>query len=555
MKRHVLMAICASGLLVGSCAPRISALVNDNGPERSLVEIQGTNLQSAEVIWDAGQPGEAVLPGSLQGARMFTVPPGAAPGPHPVAARNSRGTSSPVTYTVTPQQPFGAPRIDRVTFQNVSFSGSQVSLQLYVQGANIDIGAVARIGANDIATTSHRGLRNELYGADPSVMGYPIYHYVALLAVPGPQAAGSTINLVVRNLDGQISQPFPVTLPTSLADLDSDGDNLLDSWETAGFDADGDGIIDVDLAALGANPHRPDILVEVDIMQGLDNPPIPTNGLIPGTFDLARHMFRAAPVLNPGGEEGINLILDTSGTVPFSQTVGFGTILPGPPGTTNYTALKAANFDNARRGRIYHYAVWANALVGGFSGVSDVDFGGSGSGDDFLVTFDDFPLGFQTRRSQVETFVHELGHNLGQRHGGDTHSTRKPNYWSVMSYAWQLRSGRNNATRRMRTTCAPIYWADPTALEANGAAPILRNAIVDYSHGMGPVIVENTNSLNEPIGVCGVPVYWNTDLDAIDIGLSLDADDNGNATETLNDHSNWRSLDLRGPQSNGTIQP
>ncbi len=263
-------------------------------------------------------------------------------------------------------------------------------------------------------------------------------------------------------------------------------------------------------------------------------------------------MFAAAPVLNIGGEPGINLILDTSGTVAFNQTLAFGTILPPPAGETDFFTLKAANFDNGTRDRIYHYAIWGNGLVGGYSGVSDVDFGGSGSGDDFLISFDDFPGSYQTLRSQVETFVHELGHGLGQRHGGDTHSQYKPNYWSVMSYAWQLRSGQTAAWRRNKVTCAPVYWADAAATEPNGAAPAAPNAVVDYSHGMGPVIVENNNSLDEASGVCGPAVDWNNDGDTADGNLSVDADDNGSATETLNDFGNWRAIDYRGPESDGS---
>jgi hypothetical protein len=386
-------------------------------------------------------------------------------------------------------------------------------------------------------------------------MGYPIYHYTSLLAAPGALTAGSTISVRVRNLDGAVSPSVNYTLPADAATQDSDGDNIPDAWETAGYDADGDGTIDVNLPALGADPLRPDIFVEVDTMNGLANPPIASAPGAPGTFAMARAMFAAAPILNPTTDDGVNLVLDTSGTVPFNNTLGFGTILPGPPGTTDFMTLKGTNFNNADRDRIYHYAIWGNALVGGYSGVSDVDFGGTESGDDFLVSFDDFGASHQTLRAQVETFVHELGHGLGQRHGGDTHSQKKPNYWSVMSYSWQLRSGRNNATRRQRTTCSPIYWADATATEPLGAPPAAVNAVVDYSQGMGPTIVENNNSLDEPTGVCGVAVYWNGDLDTTDVNLSLDADLNGSATDTLNDFGNWRALNFRGPETDGVLAP
>jgi hypothetical protein len=507
----------------------------------------------SSVVWDAGLGSERVIPGGFLGGYMFSVPPGSAAGPHPVALRNSRGTSAPVTFTVTAPVPFGAPRIDHVTLLGTTFSGTQVTPVLYVQGANIDVGAVVQVNGADVATVAHRALRNELYGADPTVLGYPIYHYLSLLAVPGAETVGSTLNVRVRNLDGQTSDVFTYALPTSAADLDSDGDNLLDAWETGGYDADGDGTIDVDLPALGAHPFQPDILVEVDVMNGLANPPIPSAPGNPGTFETAQAMFRNAPVLNPLGEEGIHLILDTGGTVAFTQTLDFGTVIQDPSGAaTDFFTLKNASFDNAKRDRIFHYAIWGNALYGGYSGVSDVDFPGSGSGDDFLISFDDFSAGYQTLRSQVETFVHELGHDLGQRHGGDTHDQYKADYWSVMSYSWQLRSGQTNAWRRGKPTCAPLYWANATATEASGAAPAAVNAIVDYSDGMGPVIVENGNALQEATGVCGAAIDWNLDGDVLDANLSRDANADGDTSDTLHDFANWRAINYRGPESDGS---
>jgi len=38
----------------------------------------------------------------------------------------------------------------------------------------------------------------------------------------------------------------------------------------------------------------------------------------------------------------------------------------------------------------------------------------------------------------VGTLMHELGHNLNLRHGGDEDENFKPNYLSVMNYLWQV---------------------------------------------------------------------------------------------------------------------
>jgi hypothetical protein len=507
---------------------------------------------ASQVVWDAGATTETVIPGGFLGGYMFSVPDGASLGAHNVALSNSNGLSNVMTFTVTAPEPWTSPRVDRVSLISADFSGGNVEPLLYVQGANIDVGATVQIDGSDVASISHQGLRNELYGTDTSVLGYPIYHYLSVLAVPGAKPTGSTIQVRVRNLDGGLSSAFSYTLPSNAASMDSDGDSLLDEWEKNGYDADSDGSVDIDLAAVGAHYLRPDILVEVDTMNGLANPPIPAAGGTPGVFALAQQMFAQAPVMNPLGQEGMNLILDTSGTVPHTPVLHFGTIIPSNGTSTDFATIRNANF-TANRDDIYQYAIWGDELVGGYSGVSDVDFGGSEVGDDFLISFDNFSAGHQTLRAQVATFVHELGHNLGQRHGGVTHDRYNPNYWSAMTYAWQLRSGRSDAVRRQRVTCAPIYWHDATATEPNGAAPASWNATADYSHGMGPQVVENNNSLQEATGVCGHPVDWNNDGDTTDVNLSTDANDESGSAQTINDVSNWSGLRFNGPADDGQL--
>ena len=50
---------------------------------------------------------------------------------------------------------------------------------------------------------------------------------------------------------------------------DIDGDGIPNTWEMKGYDADGDGKIDVDFPAMGADPNHKDIFVEMDYMAGL----------------------------------------------------------------------------------------------------------------------------------------------------------------------------------------------------------------------------------------------------------------------------------------------
>ena len=50
---------------------------------------------------------------------------------------------------------------------------------------------------------------------------------------------------------------------------DIDGDGIPNTWEMKGYDADGDGKVDVDYPGMGANPLKKDIFVEMDYMPGL----------------------------------------------------------------------------------------------------------------------------------------------------------------------------------------------------------------------------------------------------------------------------------------------
>lgn len=540
-------------LLVACYPPVLTGLDPPSGPPRTLVMSQGSNLLLSEVIWDAGLPSEETLPGGFLGGYMFSVPPGAAAGNHPVNLVNSEGGSASVDFNVTAPVPYGAPRIDHVLVVSANFDGANLTPLLSVQGPNLDVGAVVQVGGADVATVAHKGLRNDLLGIDATALGNPIHHYLALLVNPGSQPAGSTLTLTVRNLDGTLSAPFQYVLPASNATLDSDGDDLLDVWETSGFDADDDGAIDVDLPALGANKYRRDILVEVDVMTALANPPTAA------TWTAARAMFTAAPIINPmGTDNGINLILDTGGTVPYSTFVEFDGV-DSPPDSANFATLKAANFPNAKRGRVYHYCIWGYLRPNGSSGRSDIQFtpGGAvaGPGDDFIVTFDPYPAAYQTVRSQVETFNHELGHDLGQQHGGNDNNTNKPNYLSVMSYSWQLRTGGVDAWRLDNPTCAPAYYGVAGVAEPAGALPAAVGTVTDYSEGMAAPLVENTNTLNEPNGVCGQPADWNDDGDQVDVTLNADVDEDGSVNRTVTDFANWRALDFRGPRLNGDVTP
>jgi len=532
--------------------PTITSLDRTSGPPHTLVMIVGTGLDSSTVVWDPGTSVEKIIPGGYLSASMFSVPPTASTGVvHHVAVRNSAGQSSSVPFTVdAPAVPFPKPRIDSVTLVDASFDASgHVTAGLYVQGANFDVGAVVQLVGVDVATASHKGLRHDWYGVLPKEFAYPIFHFVSTIALSGTRAVGETLAITVRNIDGQISDPMSYTLPANQASMDSDGDGLLDAWETSGYDADGDGVVDVNLPALGVTPYRRDILVELDAM------PVAT-AAVPGlqhpvgvaAFDAARAMFNAAPFLNPTGDPGINLILDTSGNVPYVLLVCFdlgtasGCADNPSMGVLKYSTLKASHFDNAHRDKIFHYAIWGATQTGDEPSQSD-------GADDFLITFDNWGLAVsadhpdftQSVRSQVEELTHELGHDLGLTHGGgdDDDQPYKPNRWSVMSYSWDTRTGFSNLFRLGHATCLPYYYAKAGANEsALGDPPAVPGTVVDYSSGTGRKLVKPSSGA-APVTICGKVVDWTSD---------------GN-TGTLRDSPDWPALQFDGPVRNGWLVP
>ena len=77
--------------------------------------------------------------------------------------------------------------------------------------------------------------------------------------------AGSVSELATAEATDADGRSAVASFSVGLA-IDSDGDGLLDDWEMNGYDHDGDGVIDVDLPAMGATPDRKDLFVEVDWM-------------------------------------------------------------------------------------------------------------------------------------------------------------------------------------------------------------------------------------------------------------------------------------------------
>ena len=260
-------------------------------------------------------------------------------------------------------------------------------------------------------------------------------------------------------------------------DDDNDDDALCDSWETLGIDEDGDGNVDFDLPALGADPNHKDVFVEIDFMDcsrggcgGGDS-----HDHRPDDRGLAAVIaaFDRAPVPNPNaahptGTPGIHLhLVGTRGYVdeqlPHVSAIAFDSRAAGAaddfddlksgaggPCEGHFgTPAERGGADCAKRlsakRRAFHYAIFGHDVAGfaGMSGVAEI-FGndllvslGSWTSADMRQQGGSASTAVARRNVEAATFMHELGHNLGLRHGGSNFDNCKPNYLSIMSYTLQ----------------------------------------------------------------------------------------------------------------------
>jgi hypothetical protein len=287
---------------------------------------------------------------------------------------------------------------------------------------------------------------------------------------------------------GDCSVPSGAFSGSYFNDSDTDNDGINDGDEAYGT------LNGLDLPLFGCNPCKYDILVEVDWVYG--------TGTAPDAYKLHANQaanvvasFANSPVVNEDSTLGINIHIDY-GQYPYND----GNSVADPNGNnvvdmdnweldgSEYQAIKDANFAANREG-YFHYSlsVWKFSHTGtayGSSGVAEIN------GDDFILATGQYFSGDDDRIGS--TFMHELGHNLNLRHGGDENLNYKPNYNSVMNYRFQM-----------------------CGVDDDGDT--FPDSVLDYSRGS--YIDLNESDLDETIGVTG----W---------GPAIDWDLDGNSNET-----------------------
>ncbi len=337
----------------------------------------------------------------------------------------------------------------------------------------------------------------------------------------------------------------PNDVPANAADTDADG--IPDSAEVAGGRFAG-----LDLYAMGARTDQADIFVEIDYMQSSDEgivPRIETLDAVVTAFARRGFYvhFDVGPMFSASFDPSRYNLGGGSPVVPYAAGITIGL----EPGLANLYEYKAQYMDITRK-QVFHYTIFGNSQESdgvnrGIVGLAEL------LGNDLLVTLGDF--GFENASSdptltnllinfQSATLMHELGHNLGLRHGGNDNVNRKPNYFSIMNYLYNIGLGPEQGPGVGDRYY--YHW------RLNGVTSICQlvnspcgapsDVILDFSDGSGSTF--NEGDFDERAGIGRGPgdIDYNDD-GSIAFSVAFDVNRNG-SSNTHRDYDDWGNLVL-----------
>lgn len=326
---------------------------------------------------------------------------------------------------------------------------------------------------------------------------------------------------------------------------DTDGDGLLDSWETEGLDYNGDGTIDLYLPAMGADPNVPDIFVEVDWMVR------PQKKFLWWETQASRSMAPSTAamrlVYNSFRQHGINLHIDVGpDSTDFVTGKKWGNLSGGNeiPYEENFDISTSwedtvnSNFSESRY-NVFKHCLFINQYDGTTSSGKANDI----PGQFFVVANQDWVYNGGAI-SVGGTFMHELGHTLGLCHGGCDHEHYKPNYLSVMNYAFQT-------TGLVGTGI--IGYSDYKLPDIN-ESHINENSGVDPSGltegtRLGTTLFYRTSSQRDISPISRVAIDFNNN-GTMENDISFDLNPGGNVQDApiaiLKGHEDWSGIIYKG---------
>ena len=389
--------------------------------------------------------------------------------------------------------------------------------------------------------------------------GTPLLTAVTPLENPGQQI---TITLSIMDLGDSIFDStvfidnFRWSFGTDCrpgAVADSDGDGLLNDWEMHGIDFDKDGIIDLDLPAMGADPNHKDIFIEIDymVLAGVGgHSHRPKLEALQTVIDA----FANAPLGNPDGTTGIRIHIDAGANTIMNPVTGelwgarsrsdelahvtnLGTMSGPNYNWAAFDGIKGAGVPgkfSIQRADVFHYCIFGHSLAPSLGTVSGIARGIPSS--DFLVTLGGWTGDVGSINEQAGTLMHELGHNLGLRHGGDDHGNYKPNYLSIMNYSFQNRGLRIGGTDgHFDYSRFLLPNLNESALnENNGISGVAAAAGYGTRFYDGGGVARLANDINGPIN-------WNNNAVSTDNPIAVDINKSGSLSD-LGNADNWAQI-------------
>jgi CSLREA domain-containing protein len=395
---------------------------------------------------------------------------------------------------------------------------------------------------------------------------------------------------------GCVGTTVSAAAPTDVDFADLDGDALCDEWEEFGFDVDRNGTDDADLMKRGALKFRKDVFIEIDAI----DPPNPLlshpDAVKPRAMGLQEVVaaFDAAPSPKPGPialhlpvprADGLvydDMIPDPTGelgTVGIQPTYapGMGTPIDdirfGTAASDLCGGWLGSNADRlsadcvARRFATLattRYVLFTNRNAGDPTATGEGAIGGDvavvalgtlnqgqvelAAGATYGGCIQWVPATCWAQKAAA-TFMHELGHLLGLRHGGLDPVNNKPNHFSVMNYLYTDRdidSTRPLDYGRIATTLDESNLDETVGIPKIGVdlAELSKRAVAWFHQGAS-VLPGCQLEIEQSFAA----IDWN--YDGL-FGSHVQVDLNGSAGcalttgqgETLQGYSEWDRLDF-----------
>lgn len=333
---------------------------------------------------------------------------------------------------------------------------------------------------------------------------------------------------------------------------DTDGDGLLDGWEVNGYRSpDAPGQV-VDLAALGVDPRHKDVIVIVDWTfddtnsNGRRDEGETTYRPLDAALEAVKGTFAEAPVTNPDGRRGIQLIVRMGRPIPARD----GMFVDGTPLVNASQTRECPIFTEAFRRiesnsrwpaltEIARYSLWVdNASESVRSGWAECPI----PSGDFIVSLGYFK---RTVENHAGTFLHELGHTLGLYHTGFRHDSDRrkftPNYPSVMNYYHQL-VGVDGGWSYQGSACVTGTCSEPGEEEGRLCFSVGGDgAGFDFSRGRGSTVDERDLREAGGLGLFSDPLDLDCDGSVSDAGLRVDLQGD-EVLDAHRDHDDWSNL-------------